>query len=190
MADVLYTAPTSEPLALDEAKEHLRVDGTDEDMLISSFIIAAREYCESYLNKSLVTQTRDLWLDSWPCADYLKLKAPLASITSVKYYDTANVEYTMTATDYFADTKSTPGRVGLAYCKTWPTTTLRPFNGIVIRYVSGYGDADDIPQLTKNAMLLLVGHLYKNRESTVEQALTEIPFGVKSLLGLDRVVPT
>lgn len=189
MADVLYTAPTSEPLTLDEAKEHLRVDGTDEDMLISSLILAAREYCENYLNKALITQTRELWLDDWPDEDYIKLKGPLVSVTSIKYYDTDDTETTFASTYYFVDTKSKPGRVGLNYSEIWPTTTLRPFNGVVVRYVCGYGDFDDVPQIVKNAMLLIIGHLFENREASIDKALSEIPLGVKSLLGIDRVWP-
>jgi uncharacterized phiE125 gp8 family phage protein len=96
----------------------------------------------------------------------------------------------MTATDYFVDTKSNPGRGVLAYGKTWPTTTLRPANGIVIEFDAGYGDlASDVPKRVKQAMLLIIGHLYERREQSTEKALSEIPFGVKALLGLDRVWP-
>jgi hypothetical protein len=37
-----------EPLTLSEAKTHLRVDGEDEDALISSLITASREVVENY----------------------------------------------------------------------------------------------------------------------------------------------
>jgi hypothetical protein len=37
--------------------------------------------------------------------------------------------------------------------------------------------------------MLLVGHLYLRREESTEKALAEIPFGVKALLGLDRIWP-
>jgi uncharacterized phage protein (predicted DNA packaging) len=37
-----------EPLTLSEAKIHLRVDGEDEDALISSLITASREVVENY----------------------------------------------------------------------------------------------------------------------------------------------
>jgi uncharacterized phiE125 gp8 family phage protein len=88
------------------------------------------------------------------------------------------------------DTKSEPGRVSLAYSKSWPTTTLRPINGVCVEFEAGYGDAaTDVPYRVKQAMLLLIGHLYEHREQSTEKALSEIPFGVKALLGLDRVVP-
>jgi hypothetical protein len=39
----LLTAPSTEPMSVDEAKVHLRESGTSQDSLIQSLIIAARE---------------------------------------------------------------------------------------------------------------------------------------------------
>lgn len=185
-ADVLYAAPTAEPLTVDEAKEHMLVEFNDDDALISALIVAAREYCEKVQNRAIITQTRDKWLDEWPAVDYIEIKSPLASVTHIKYYGADNTEYTMANTDYFVDSKSFVGRVGLAYDVSWPTTTLRPFNGVNIRYVCGAATAE---QIVKEGLLLLVGHLYRNREAGTERALQEIPFGVNVLLGLDRKWP-
>ena len=48
----------------------------------------------------------------------------------------------------------------------------------------GKGDqfAGLIPEPIISAMLLLIGHLYENREQSIIGALNEIPFGVESLL--------
>ena len=185
-ADVIYTAPTSEPLTIDEAREHLKVDISTDDMLISSLIIAAREYYEKFQRppRVLMTQTREKYLESWPAENYIELTSPLVSVTSVSYYGTDDTPYTIESGDYYVDTKSFVGRVGLAYGKSWPTTTLRPFNGICIRYVCGAAAADE---MIKAGLKLLIGHLYENREAGTERALQEIPFGVKTLLGMDRV---
>ena len=53
----ITTEPATEPLTLTEAKEHLRVDGTDEDTLITSIITVARKLCENYTNRAFITQT-------------------------------------------------------------------------------------------------------------------------------------
>lgn len=42
--------------------------------------------------------------------------------------------------------------------------------------------AGEIPEPIVSAMLLLIGHLYENREQSVMGALAEIPMGVESLL--------
>jgi len=183
-------AATEEPLSLDDVKLHLRVDDDTEDELINSLITTAREYCEGFQRRAYLTQTQELWLDSFPSAGYIKLPLPpLQSVTHIKYYGTDDTEYTFTSDDYFADTKSEPGRVSLGHGKTWPSTTLRPVNGVGIEYVAGYGDAaSDVPEKVRQAMLLLISHWYENREAI---ALTgampkEMPLSVEALLWQDR----
>lgn len=187
----IITAPASEPVDLASAKAQLRVDWVTEDTQISSYILAAREYCEGFQNRAYITQSWDLWLDGWPSEDRFNVPLPpLQSVTSIKYYDTANVETTLPAADYFVDDKSEPGRVVLAYGKTWPSTTLRPANGVVVRFTAGYGLAAAVPQKVKQAILLLVTLMYEKRLPVVEGKIVgEVPFAVSSLLGLDRLIP-
>lgn len=190
MALKLITAPATEPITLSEAKSHLRIDTTTDDTLITTLITAAREYCEGFQNRAFVSQTYELWLDAWP--EYIQIpRPPLQSITSIKYYGTDNIEYTMASDDYFVDTKSEPGRVVLAYSKSWPSTTLRLVNGIVVTFVAGYGTAGNVPLKIKQAILLLVAHWYESREAAITGAISrEIEFAVHALLWQERVIPT
>jgi len=48
-----YT-PIVEPVTLQEAKDYLRVDFGDEDRLITSLIVSARQMCEKYLGLCIV----------------------------------------------------------------------------------------------------------------------------------------
>jgi len=192
MALKLITPPASEPITLAEAKPHLRVDITDDDTLITNLIIAARQYCEKFQNRAYITQTWELWLDVWPEKDYITIPLPpLQSVVHVKYYGTDDTEYTMDTADYFVDTKSEPGRVALAYGKSWPTTTLRPANGVAVQFTAGYGDAASaVPETVKQAMYLLIGHWYENREATLAGTVSrEVEFAVHSLLWQERIVP-
>jgi uncharacterized phiE125 gp8 family phage protein len=75
---ILVSEPAAEPISLIEAKEHLRVDGNDDDMLISSLIVAAREYAESICRRVFVTQSWKLILDAFP--------SPSASLSEANYY--------------------------------------------------------------------------------------------------------
>jgi uncharacterized phiE125 gp8 family phage protein len=158
-----------------------------EDTLITGLIQAAREYCEGFQSRAFITQSWYLWLDAWP--EFFEIPmSPLQSITSIKYYDTANTEYTLAATEYFVDVNSTPGRVALAYGKSWPSTGLRAVNGICVEFTCGYGaTAASVPMAVRQAMLLLIGHWYENREAGADKPLTPIPLAVDSLLWMDRV---
>ncbi|MFA5379719.1 MAG: head-tail connector protein [Dehalococcoidia bacterium] len=166
-----------------------------EDDLLTTLIAVAREWCEGYQNRAYITQTWELWLDEWPGEDFVKIPLPpLQAVNSITYYDTDNVAATIDGDDYFVDDKSEPGKVVLAYGKSWPSTTLRPANGICIESDAGYGDAaSDVPKRVKQAMLLLIAHLYEHPEAvhvgSSGTSIVEVPFAVKALLGLDRIWP-
>jgi uncharacterized phiE125 gp8 family phage protein len=81
----LVTGPALEPVTLDEAKAQCRVDGSDEDTLITALILAAREYCQDFQNRAYITQVYDLWLDGWPNKGFISIpKPPLQLVSSVK----------------------------------------------------------------------------------------------------------
>lgn len=191
MGLTLITSPTQEPLTLEETKVHLKVDEADDDGLIYALIEAARSYCESYQRRVYISQTWELWLDDWPDGDYIALPLPpLQSVTSVIYYDTDDTEATFSSDDYFVDTKNEPGRVHLNYGEVWPTTTLRPANGVVVRFVAGYGsEVSDVPEKAKQAMKLLIGAWYEQREAITASGLNinVVPFAVDALLWQDRI---
>ncbi len=182
-----------------------------EDDMLNALITATREYAESYQRRVYITQTWELTLDRWPgrgtnnsgyvynrhhvayvpAISYITVPLPpLQSVTSIKYYGTDDMEYTMDAADYFVDTKNAPGRIALAYSKVWPTTTLRPVNGIVVRFVAGYGAASAVPKRVKQAMLMHIAWLYEQREAVIVSNRTvvkEAPLAVDALLWQDRV---
>lgn len=184
--------PTVEPVSLDEAKAHLRVDVNADDLLLERLITAAREYVEEATGRALINQTWQLSLDAWPGEDYIELpRAPLSSITSVVYTDSNNTSNTFSDNNYVADTDSEPGSIVLKYGCEWPTVTLANGQPIKITYVSGYGTtSDSVPQQLRQAILLLVGHWYENREaSVVGQGYSQgtLPFALQSVIALNRV---
>jgi uncharacterized phiE125 gp8 family phage protein len=159
-----------------------------DSALITNLIIMAREFSEGFQNRAYITQTWYLWLDAWPADDFIKIPLPpLVSITSVTYYDTDDVAATFAATSYFVDAISEPGRVCLNFGESWPSTTLRPHNGICIEFICGYGAAATaVPYKVKQAMQLLVDKEYNYH--TPEDA-EKIDKAVKALLWMDRVAP-
>ena len=164
---------------------------TAENNLINSLITTAREYCEKFQNRAYINQTWEFWMDAFPTSSGIRLDLPpLVSVSSIKYYDTSNVEYTLDPVSYFTDTKSEPGWVYLNYGYTWPSITLREINAVCVTYVAGYGaTGTSTPAAVRQAILLLVGHFYEHRESVTDKQLINVPTAVDSLLSLDRVWP-
>ncbi len=188
------TAPLIEPVTLYEIKQHLRLDSgvsTDEDNLLNGYITVARETCEPFQNRAYIDQTWDLVLDDWPAGDIITIpRPPLGSVTSITYYATGGTAATLTAGTYIIDKDSEPGRVSLGYGEVWPSTVLRPVKGVIVRFLAGYGSAaSSVPTKMKQAIKLLVGHMYEHRENAEIKKLETIPFGVDSLLTFDRIWP-
>lgn len=147
---------------------------TDEDTWISDHITAAREYCENHIGQCIATQTIEQYMYGFPRFIVLE-KGPVTSITSIKYKDYAGVETTLAATEYIADLDSGSSTIVPTYGKVWPSFIPYPVNPIKVVYVAGM----TVPKAIKQAMLLLVGYWYKNREDA--EAITA-PTAVKTLL--------
>ena len=184
----LVTAPTVEPLTTDDVKAQSRIDISDDDSLIGAYIEVARAYVETILSTALITQTWDYTLEAWPGKGVIYLpRPPLQSVTSITYTDKDGNSDTVSSADYLVDTAARPGRIVLKGTASWPAVTLRESNAIVVRFVAGYGDAaSDVPPAIRQALKLLVGDFYENRENTLAvQGLTlgQMPVGLQALLG-------
>lgn len=179
--------------------------------MLTGFISAATRIIEKYINRRLITQTWDFYMDSFPhrfmhdalrsdgvtegkLSEYIASKKfisiplfPLQSVTYLKTYDDDDVDYTMSPTDYFVDTVMEPGRLSLRNDSTWPTTFLRPVQGVQIRFICGYGDdSTDVPYELRHAVMQTVGHFYNNRGCAEDESA--IPNNVRALLQAYRVM--
>lgn len=176
--------PTEEPISLAEAKLHLRVDQNDEDALISALIVTARKYCELVQGRAYVTQTIEQVWNYWPREMTLPMP-PLQSVESVTYRERDGTIETVPAADYIVDLDSYVGRV--VPVEIWPMFDPYPVNPVRVRYVAGYGNAAQVPEMEKQAMLLLIGEMYETRENSAEKVRKEVLTSTHTLLQPERV---
>lgn len=188
------SAPSVEPLTTAEAKTHLRVDTSDDDTYIDTLILAARQQAESITRRALITQTWKYYLAQFPIntpgqfPNAIEIPLPpLQSITSIKYTDNDGVQQTISSGDYDVDINIEPGRIIPSFGNVWPSTRYQA-NSVEIILVTGYGDAStDIPVQIIQAIQLLIGHYYENRESVVTGTqVNVVPDTVQYLL--DRYI--
>lgn len=190
MALTLVTPPAVDPILLSEAKSFMRITHNLEDDIITASIKAATKWIEELYSLAFVQQTWDLWLDNWPQKDYIEIKKrPVQSIEFIKYFGTDNTEYTFSVDNYELDNKSFVPRVVLKYDKTWPDVTLKPANGVQIRFVAGYpllGENPDIPEDKKLPLKLAISIFtqYREAEEELQKALKVVGY-----LITDRVWP-
>lgn len=195
----IVTSPEVQPLTLAEAKEHLRMDTSDEDTLIEALISAATDHVSGrngYTARALVQQTWDVYFSTFPDDVGLKLPfPPLISVDSISYLDADGVSQTL-ATSVYMVTKTEPAFVKLKANQSWPDV-LEQADCITVRMTCGYSPGDDsptdyaenVPQSIKAAMKLVIGDLYQNREAAalVSGAKYEPNPAVKALLNPYRV---
>ena len=197
MGLTLVTAPANQPVTLDEAKAHLRVDFTDDDDMIEALIEAASGWVDGpngFLGRALIDQTWDLYLDHFPCGphrhqafayhhghrrhrhDAIEIPLPpLIEVLGVYYLDTTGNEQLLDESLYTVDPTSEtnqPGRIIPAGTSRWPQTSCDA-NSVRIRFRAGYIDSsvspatDNVPRPIRAAILLHIGDLYSNRETMV-----------------------
>lgn len=183
------SGPAVEPVSLAEAKLHLRVDGTDEDALITALISAAREQAEHRTGRSLITTT---WLhteDQFPDAIRLRMTRVL-SVTEVRYTDPQGADQVLAPASYTLDNASEYANwLYPAAGYSWPATWDQP-NGVRVTYTAGFGPAAaNVPESIKAWIKLTLGALYANREGGIEKAVSELPRGFYHGLLDGYVVP-
>ncbi|OIO03165.1 MAG: hypothetical protein AUJ49_05020 [Desulfovibrionaceae bacterium CG1_02_65_16] len=201
MALKCITPPSSLPVTVAEAKEHMVVSTSADDSLIAAFIAAATDAAQGITGRQLVEAEYELVLDQFPtrfpgwlCGEWLEhnsIELPLPpllsveaqpAVSSIKYIDAEGVEQTMPTADYTVDADSLLGRVYPAYGKSWPATRAVP-NAVRIRYICGWpmGEATSPPVWTgpeaiKTWIKVRVATHYTMREALVQgQAVAELP---------------
>jgi uncharacterized phiE125 gp8 family phage protein len=185
MALELVTPPTVEPISLAEAKAHLRVEVDDDDTLIGRLIAVARQDAERHQRRALLPQSFDLTLGDWPrCDRTIKVpRPPLIEVESIKYRDGDGVLQTLDETSYAVITIGTPGLIWFPMATSFPVLQCGRPDAITIRFEAGYADASAVPDITKQGMMMLIGHLYENREAVVTGTIaTDLPMSVQFLL--------
>lgn len=192
-------------MSLADAKLHLRVDFTDDDVLITALISAARQAAEMLTGRQIVTARWKLVLDSFPgpslmgvlAGDPFSLpghaillpKSPLASVVSIQYLDMSGTWQTMPATDYTVDAACEPARITPVFGKIWPIS-LPQIGSVAVTFDAGYGPAASVPEGIKSWIKLRLGSLYAHREEVAlinRGKIEALPF-VDGLLDPFKVV--
>ena len=189
MTSALITPPALEPVALADARAHLRLDTDDDDELITAAIAAARVHVEAMTRRCLIEQGWRVYLDRWPKRRIVTLApAPLVSVEAVTVYDANGDPSVVAAEDYEVDTVAVPGRLVLS--GSAPVAVGRAVNGIEIDLTAGYGPSSiDVPAPLRQAIMMLVAHWYEHRGAVGhDMAGTVPPLGFDALIAPYRIL--
>lgn len=160
------------PVTLSEAKSSQRITGTGEDDFLQGILDSSIELAEDSTGLALRENTYTLRLNSFSDAEFVDSGIiripvfPLKSVTSVKYYDTDNVQQTLVdGTDYEVNRYAEPGIIQPATGKSWPAVYSK-VNPVEIVFVAGFDNTglDMTPDKLKQAIKLVFGYWNGQRE--------------------------
>lgn len=185
----LVTAAEDQTLELAFVRDqHLRSpNGTAEDAYIKTLIATSQSLAERITRRALLTQTWRLVLDGFPetATGAITIpKPPLQSVTSITYVDEDGVTQTWGGSPlpYEVSAPSGPtagyARIRLAYDQSWPTTRTQA-DAVIVTFVAGWEDVEQVPADIIHAQLLIIGELYKQRSDSVH-AFNQNPALIRS----------
>ncbi len=182
------TNPTVEPLSIEEAVRHLQLAVSDDTGYIQGLIQSARDVIEDATGRALMSSIWMAACEDWPESFRLELSiAPVASITSVKYYAYGEATLTtVSSADYTLSSVVTPATICFDEDFTFPDLADRP-DAVQVVFVAGATLPSNVPPALKHAMRILIRHFYDHPEAVVAGNFDELPFGLKHLLESHRV---
>ena len=128
-------SPLGQPLHLDAAKAHLRVDGTDDDDNIKALIASATQAAEAKTHHQLLharfTHTQDCF------TRVLRLPhAPVVNVVSVQYLGMDGLVDTVDPADYIVN-YGTPATITPVFGTVWPIAMPQE-SSVFVTYEAGY----------------------------------------------------
>jgi hypothetical protein len=176
--------PADEPVTLEQAKAHARIDNDYDDMLVPLYIQSARELAEAYLNRAIFLQRLTLnitWAPpptatplvpqslitfplNWPPLVKQPVYLPRAQAISVEQIRWGPISDMKVADpdDYDVNLLVDP-----AYVAVKPQLLPKiPQQSMSIDFSAGWSGGDnpeDIPANVRVAILIGTTHLYENR---------------------------
>ena len=171
------TAPASQPVTLNEVKDHTRVDSDDDNLLLQTLLTAATEHVEAVLGRQLNPATYELHLGGFPAGNLSLPRPPVSSVETITYRDPDGTEQTFTDWLAYLD-RDAPF---IAPVTSWPATEDHP-DAVVVRFIAGF---DQVPDRARVAILALVSHWYEHRTPN-EGNVREVPHHITRLLNTTR----
>ncbi|HEV7323534.1 MAG TPA: hypothetical protein VGN91_00560 [Bosea sp. (in: a-proteobacteria)] len=163
-------------MTLDRARLQVGGDGTEFDAVLTDLIAAARDHAEKYCSVRFAQRTVDLVCDDF--AELSRLpEAPASALTSIDYVDVDGAAQSVASTVYETRFDGYEVSIVLKPGQRWPERargTRVTLKGLVV--------GGSAPESVRQAMLLMIGAWFKDRENVSAAIRT----AVDNLLCNDR----
>lgn len=189
---LLYTtiSPAINPaVSVADCKDDLRIEQSFimDDDLILSYINAASKYASEVVGRKLISETIKYSIPNF-CNTLVLPFTPVSEITEIQYFDVDDVTQVLDVADFYLYNFDNKTELVAKAGVVLPSVFNRR-DSVNISFITGFGiDSSDITETITRAIRLLVAHWYENRSSTIVGfAVNEVPMGVESMLGSERI---
>lgn len=182
---VTTVAATFQAVSRTDLADHLKLSEPEAEAdVLDAVLLAAEKYIENLTGRAVCARTMVYQREAFPVGnrDILLPYPPLSSVTSIQYTDTQGNNQTLSSALYQVDTRHYIGRIRPEYGETWPSTRWGDYDAVRVTFVTGYASASAVPEPIKQAIKLIAGDLWMNRENTAPVNLYTVPMSAKSLL--------
>ena len=157
---VTIEPPQDRAVTLEEARQQLRLDGRDEDLLLGAKLDAAQAELEQQTGLKLCEQTIELQLESWE--DEITVPIRPCTVAEIRYTALGGSTVTLPEADFVARKRHGFTRIRPASSKSWPELGA---DGLVqITLSAGFDENDPDLAIARAAILVKTASLFENRE--------------------------
>ena len=166
------------PVTTGDLAAHVREDhAADNAAALESSLAAALEYVERATGRTLNDRTRRRTIDAFPAtSEPITLGEPASDIPAITYTDANGDPQTLTPPAYALLSLPTTGIINAT--TPWPTDAT----AIEITYTS------PAPKTARQAVLMLAGYWYEQREAGADRTISKVPLSVDALIQQTRGV--
>ena len=157
---VTLEPPQDRAVTLEEARQQLRLDGRDEDLLLGAKLDAAQAELELLTGLKLCEQTLELQLESW--SPEITVPVRPVTVAEIRYTAVNGAAVTLPEADYVARKRDGFTRIRPASGKSWPELGA---DGLIrITFSAGFSEYDADLAIARAAILVKTASMFENRE--------------------------
>lgn len=146
----IFSKTPQEIILLEEVKEYLKIDFSEQDQFISNTIRAVREYAEKFLSLHLVKKEFFQMHLGQNLQTIALMHKPVLEIKSLSIVNGEREVIKINQKEYYFDQFN---KISISKLATL-------YNLIQVNYIVGYEDPDLIPMPIKTGMLMHIASIY------------------------------
>lgn len=179
--------PMVDPISVDQVKEHLRIEHSDDDAYLTSLIDAAVNFVDvdGVLGKPIIDRKFALEFRDYPTTPVRLPYANFKELDNIKVIQDGTL-VTQDNDDFQIGSDGDFRTVEPVKGKEWPVADDVPYAYQIVYKAGLSGNAAGVPATIKHALLLLVAHWYENRTATEATSYMPLPFGFNELIGINK----